>query len=287
MQPTSLVRLAPRLAPPAARRTLAASRLGSRALARSLGLALGLGLALAALAACHDELAPDQEPAHPERPAQLAAPRCVAHQGLPHCALGAATLTPSRDGASLWVGGLGDAQRDGVAILLPEVTRFAQTGDVLGPAGSSLLARSMSDGVATSSLVAQSRRGVVELSATFTGAGAPLDYQARLYHLGARVGTLQLGQGASLPIVDPNEGEDFDADGDSDFHIDPAGACIWGVALRGRAAVRLPDGRTVKVDRVELAEQVSVRGSYPYLTFDRIDYLSSMGAFTLRAETTR
>lgn len=47
----------------------------------------------------------------------------------------------------------------------------------------------------------------------------------------------------------------------------------------------LPNGEVIKTDFVELQEEVSpAKSSYPYLTFNRIDYMYDGGSLTLTDE---
>lgn len=253
---------------------------------------MGVGAAVMALAAsCSTEAA---EPAS-ARAEALAAAGCVEHSGFTHCSLGSATLTPSRDRATLTVGGARSAQKDGVAVVLPDVTSFVPDGKVGGAAGSTFVARSLSAGVSTSSLTVRKSFAGYTVSAAYTGSGDTSRYDAILFSGGAQVGRLRnLGpldstrviysdpdcpRGSTLPWPDclwvrPNP-----------FHITPYGACNWDLILGSAGQVELLDGQRVTVDRISFEEIVPASGSYPYLTFDRIDYTGDVGSFQLGAES--
>lgn len=67
----------------------------------------------------------------------------------------------------------------------------------------------------------------------------------------------------------------------------PDGGCSWGFTSATAGEVALADGRRVLVDEISFDEIVPASGSYPYLTFDRIDYTSDAGTFVLGAESAR
>lgn len=255
-------------------------------------LCTGVGSMVLALAAsCSTEAA---EPAS-ERSAALAAAGCVEHSGFSHCSLGAATLTPSRDGATLAVNGVRSAQKDGVAVVLPAVTSFSPQGAVGGAAGTTFVARSLSAGVATSSFTVLKTNDGYSISAAYTGAGDTSRYNARLYNRGVQVGELsnlsandrvgivfplrRCPPGSTLPWplchwFPPNP-----------FRIMADGGCSWEFTSATPGQVTLASGQRVTVDRISFDEIVPASGSYPYLTFDRIDYTSDVGSFQLGAES--
>lgn len=244
----------------------------------------------AATANCSTETTPTSE-----RAEALAAAGCVEHSGFTHCSLGGASLTPSRDGATLTVGGARSAQKDGVAVVLPAVTSFVPDGKVGGAAGSTFVARSLSAGVSTSSLTVRKSFEGYAVSAAYTGAGDTSRYDALLYRSGVQVGRIRnLGpqdstrifysdpdcpRGSTVPWPDclwirPNP-----------FNITPYGACNWDLNLGSAGQVTLASGQRVTVDRISFEEIVPASGSYPYLTFDRIDYTGDVGSFQLGAES--
>src|SRR5688572_28618570 len=57
---------------------------------------------------------------------------CVDFQGIRHCPLGSATVSLGKDGRQLEVNRMADPRRDGVSILLPDVSSFQPDGRIEG-----------------------------------------------------------------------------------------------------------------------------------------------------------
>jgi hypothetical protein len=216
---------------------------------------------------------------------------CVDFQGNRHCALGAAKLTT--DGASLQASGLTTAGKDGLAILLPDVTQFTPSGRLDNKSGRTLFARSINEGVSTSSLTVQRSLEGFSLAASFTGSAAGSTYSARFYKEGQLVGTIGGLQSGGTAIFVPRPCNnprcwilipDFppwppflvvqNPVGDNGGGIGQPGACVWRLDFGKDNQIQptLADGSTVLADAVDLVEDVQGQGSYPYLTFNRIDY---------------
>ena len=243
------------------------------------------------LAACHGQ---DATAASDDRARVTASELgldCVDHQGNKHCPLGGAKLTPSDDGSSLALAGLGSPD-DGVAILLPDVTQFSASGAIDPKAGTTLFARSINEGVSTSSMTLTRSNDGFTLSAGFTGSGAGSTYTARLYSGGQVVGEVPgVPSGTAMllprPCNFPPPGCRWPAPLPwppwPPFRViqsgNNAGACVWTVAFgRGNEVqAALADGKSVIVDAIDLVEDVIGPGSYPYLTFNRIDYTGDAG----------
>ncbi len=225
---------------------------------------------------------------------------CVEFAGNPHCGLGTAALRLSANDGSLTVTNMRSAGKDGVSISLPEATSFIPDGTYANPASTSTqIANAISDGVTTSTIKAVTTdRGTV-YSATFTGNGQATTYSAILSRDGrevARIANIPNG-GTGLPPVQPSAlGRIWRW---IKFHVrivpasaasaTASGACSWEQSFdpSAPAKVTLASGQTVEIDNIELLEDVPVGGSYPYTSFDRIDYTASGGTFTLNGEEIR
>ena len=252
----------------------------------SWGFALLAGLCATA-AGCQPS-APGAPAGQESQP--VAAASCVEHNGLTHCSLGAAALTPSRDGATLKVSGARDASSDGVAILLPDATDFTQPGTIPGAPGLVFKSSAVAEGVTTSTLTVNKGQTSYSVAPTFTGAGDASTYSARFFANGQETGAMnRLASGQAVRIGMPRRCPYGWAGvwpvcvwiGFPDFHLRDNGACAWGLTLAGAGTVALADGRTVLVDRVEFEEDVPAGGSYPYTAFDRLGYTSNGDTFVL------
>lgn len=222
---------------------------------------------------------------------------CVDFGGFTNCPLGDARLLPSEDGTTLDVTSLRTAGEDGVSFLLPEVTDFEVTGSRPPSSSSTMISRAISDGDVTSTMTVRDTDDGFTVSGTFTGNDAST-YNAELYRAGELVGTvaglasggeglrarwlqrpiiiwvIQIGFHIYIFIFGAQQAEATE------------GACIWDLALpkNQQASTTLADGTEVTFDHVRLVENVEPSGSYPYLTFDRIDYTSDDGTFRISNE---
>jgi hypothetical protein len=263
------------------------------------------GLLTSTLIGCQAD-DPDAEPA-----TDVAAPalssECVALGGLQNCALGAAIVTPSSDGLALDVAGLRTAGQDGVATFVPATRTFGMAGSTTADQRTTEISRAISQGELISTMTAQHNAAGLALTGTFSG-NDDATYNANLYQGGELVGV--------VPALKSNTQGLQIYPGSTDFRIhvvywgfgnyevwiwtyltgtqpkaaEPvAGACIWKVDLAKDSDphVTLPDGTSVAVDHVELVENVTAAGSYPYLTFDRVDYTSNAGALHVTSETAK
>jgi len=221
---------------------------------------------------------------------------CVDFDGNAHCGLGNAKLAVSPADGALTVSNLSAAGRDGVSISLPQATSFVPTGTYANSAAAStLIANAISNGVTTSTVKAVSTARGTSYSATFTGSNQAGTYSAIYSRNGqevARVAGIPNGQVGTPPMAARNIWRWIK------FHVrivpssraaaaaDVSGACSWEQSFDPSApvSVTLANGRVVEVDNLELREDVAVGGSYPYLSFDRIDYTADGGTFTLNAE---
>jgi hypothetical protein len=256
-----------------------------RASSRRLLLPVLLG---ASLVGCHaDETDPGAPLGHMQAP--LHAADCTEYRDLPHCALGDAVVSASRDGATLGVTSLRTPGRDGVAILLPDSTGFDVFGTRETSSDSTMHWRAISAGAVTSTMTVQNTDNGFTVSGTFTGSD-PSTYTAELYRAGELVGAirgLKSGTGVRARHVQQLRiriririGFRVVIDiiiGRAEQVSATEGACVWDLPLQdGQEAVTtLPDGTDVTFDRVQLVEEVRGSGSYPYASFDRLDYTSN------------
>ena len=221
---------------------------------------------------------------------------CVEFAGNAHCSLGNARL---RVGSTLTVANLSAAGKDGVAISLPEATSFIPTGTYANSAATStLIVNAVSDGVTTSTVKAVNTDRGTSYSATFTGSGQSSTYSAIFSRNGqevARVAGIRNGQVGVPALATPGRIWRW-----IKFHVrivpaslaataDVSGACSWEQSFdpNAPASVTLANGQAIEVDNLELREDVPVAGSYPYTSFDRIDYTADGGTFTLEGEEIR
>ncbi len=266
---------------------------------------IGLGLPFALLAgvvACKGDEAGSGE----EGEQGLLSPaNCVEFAGNSHCSLGGARLALSAKG-ELGVTGMRTADKDGVAIHLPDVTSFTPSG-VWSRAngGAKMVARSINEGVSTSTMSASVDQGGVAFSASFTGAGQASTYSAIYSRNGEEVARIaNLSNGTVLrPIFRPcspwprclwePQPPIFRIRtvlaANATSNAEASGACSWEQRFDpdAPAQVTLEDGRTVEVDHLELREEIPAGGSYPYTSFNRIDYTYDGGALTLTGEELR
>lgn len=236
--------------------------------------------------------------------------QCMDFGGLQNCALGAATVTPSRDGAAMDVANLRTAGQDGIATFLPATRTFSMVGRSTSDPKTTELSRAIDQGEVISTMTAQHNAAGLGLTGTFTG-NADATYNANLYKDGQLVGTIPgLKSGAQGLQVYPGPKAQgriiiiiiFWGFGNIDIWIfntltgektqaaaPVAGACVWKVDLAQDADphVTLLDGTSVAVDHVEMVENVNAAGSYPYMSFDRIDYSSNAGALHVTGEAAK
>lgn len=220
---------------------------------------------------------------------------CVDFDGNAHCGLGNAKLRVSATDGSLTVSNLSAAGKDGVSISLPQATSYIPTGTyVNSAAASTLIANAISNGVTTSTLKAVNGARGTTYAATFTGSGQAGTYSAIYSRKGqevARVTGIPNGQGGTPPMAARNIWRWIK------FHVrivpsrratadDVSGACSWEQSFDPNApvSVTLASGQVIEVDNLELREDVAIGGSYPYLSFDRMEYTADGGTFTLNAE---
>jgi len=234
---------------------------------------------------------------------------CMEFGGLQNCPLGAATLAPSSDGTAMDIAGLRTADQDGVATFLPATHTFSMAGSSSASQRTTEISRAINQGEVISTMTARHNADGLALTGTFTG-NDNATYNANLYKGGKLVGIvpglrsngqglqLYIGPRARRPIIiiiiwgfDNVTVLIFNraAGGPTAAPLPDAGACVWKVDLAPESDphVTLPDGTSVAVDHVEMVENVTAAGSYPYLSFDRIDYSSNAGALHVTSEAAK
>jgi hypothetical protein len=238
-----------------------------------------------------------EAPASGPPPGQVAqaTTACVELQGLAHCALGAARLTSREDEAALEITGMVSAESDGVSISLPSVTSFTAGGAIRGLTSSTAIhARALEDGRTLSTLrLERTARGYV-VSSMFTGSDLGR-YRVNLYRDEVLIGTRRRAAsdpGLELRITDGGGSSEFDSRGARtprfrNLQTGPnSGACVWEVAFVAATMQVVDDrGELVVADRLELEEEVVPGGSYPYLSFDRLDYTMNAASMLIEHES--
>ena len=213
-------------------------------------------------------------------------------QGLPHTAVGGATLRLDRGGETLIAGPLNPAGGGGVAVALGEATSWtAEIGAVAYRTLPLNLAWSAyADGQRISAAAMRRTAKGYEVSASFTGATTPT-YSALVYNDGRLVG----GIGGLPPTahINLNDFQFCDTLSEicriaAEFHNAFNGACLW-VFTTGSTSVgvALPNGVVVKGNELRLVEEVRPAGHYPYLTFDAIVLQSNAYELAFFSETAR
>jgi hypothetical protein len=175
--------------------------------------------------------------------------------------------------------------------LLPDVSSFQPDGRIEGSAaGVRLVASAFQAGTIVGRMTLRQTEDSYVVSAAFTGTGGSSPYQINLYHGDERVGSitdLQSGQRVAMrrrlppwccwpPPPPPFRNIQYGPN---------VGACIWDQSFAGDEVVAvLNDGTTVVADRIELEEVIPGAGSYPYMSFNRIDYTTDGATMVLVGE---
>jgi hypothetical protein len=261
--------------------------LGSRYRILHAGVLALLSAGLAGCQADDPETTTDRSQQLAERSVDA---QCVEFEGLRHCALGAAAVSLARDG-ELEVSRMADPRRDGVSIELPDVSNFVPEGRVEASGDSlSLTASAFQAGTIVGRMTLQQTADRYVVSAAFTGSGEASPYQVNLYYRNQRVGTIgDLISGERLALPPrwpcwpcwPPPPPPF-----RNIQLGPnAGACVWDQSFGGAEVLaQLRDGSTVVADRIELEEVIPRSGSYPYMSFNRLDYTSNGARIVLAGE---
>lgn len=216
----------------------------------------------------------------------------VVFEGLPHTAVGGATLRLDREHAALDVSTLNPAGGSGVAVALGDATSWTAAFGALAyrtvPLNLSWAA--VADGQRISTAAMRQTSTGYEISASFTGATRPT-YSAQVYNDGQLVGAT----GGLPPTARINLADFTFCDTLSElcritieFENDASGRCGWTIETGGQTGIfRLSNGVSLTGNQLRLIEEVRPAGHYPYLTFDGIMMQSNAYQLTLFSETVR
>jgi hypothetical protein len=214
----------------------------------------------------------------------------VVFEGLPHTAVGGATLRLDHDAGALDVSTLDPAGGSGVAAALGDATNWTTTFGALAyrtvPLNLSWAAIADGQRIGTATM-RQTSKGF-EISGAFTGATRPT-YSAQVYNDGQLIGAI----GGLPPTSRINLANFTFCDTLSEvcrlrieFENDANSRCVWVIGTGAqKGTFRLPDGVSLTGDELRLVEEVRPAGHYPYLTFDGMVMQSNAYQLTLFSET--
>jgi hypothetical protein len=249
-------------------------------------------------------------------PGTVLAQDCAEFEGIQHCATGNARLSTTSSGLEV----TGFTATDGVRIALPGAKAWeigtALKGNAAGNANLSVTA--FASGSPNSNMMLQQVGQRFDISARFTGsvtsgatAGAKTaaastggTYSALIYNNGVFQGGVgNVPNGARALYVNytnvnnPWEPEPWDPWWDPWWWpwwwwedtgfglVAQTGGCFHTLGASAPITFHLPDGRQVRGDRVELVEEVTGSGAYPYLSFDAIRVTGTVESLTITSET--
>ena len=219
---------------------------------------------------------------------------CLTFDGLTHCPEGRASLRLSRTGETLAVRTSDSSGRDGVAIRFDGARSWSSVASFRGDGGrdARLVSTALADGFAVSTATMSRNGSKVELGATFTGSGSGSTYSVLIY----RDGVLKASSGgnpngsAAIDVFSPClwlggvEGDICDLVWE--FRNSPGQSrCEWGLVSDELLTFRFPNGKRVRGDEVQLVEEISPNGGYPYLSFDEIVLRGTGDAIRLHSES--
>lgn len=242
---------------------------------------------------------------------EQAAGYCIMANSRPHCTLGNTQLTtsPTPTGTTqVNVSGMNTVGADGVLISLPQATQWSSDGAVGTPRTGALhyRARAIASNIATSAASIDESNGQFTFTAGFTGTGQGSTYSVIIYNGTTPVAAatrIQSGKPAATVVRRSSSSgwwwplfwflirdmpANIMAGNGTNVAVNP-GACVWQERFAPGllADFRLPDGRVYTGDRIDIIEEVPVTGSYPYLTFDTMEYTSNGGSLSLLNEIVR
>jgi hypothetical protein len=253
-------------------------------------------------------------------PGTVLAADCAEFEGIQHCAIGNARL--STTSAGLEVTGFRSSS-DGVNIALPGATSWqmgtALKGNAAGNASLSVTA--FASGSPNSNMMLQQNGQRFDISARFTGAAGGVKsvngaktaatttggtYSALVYNNGVLQGGVgNIPNGARAMYVNhgninnPWDPEPWDPWNDPWWWpwwwwndtgfglVAQTGGCFHTLSSSAPIVFNMPDGRQLRGDRVELVEEVTGSGAYPYLSFDGIRVTGTVESVTITSETVR
>ena len=239
---------------------------------------------------------------------------CAEFEGIQHCAFGRASLNTTE--AGLEVSGFGEAGTDGVHIALPGATSW-QIGTALkgnGAGNARMEVTAYASGSPNSNMTLQQDGLRFNISARFTGAASGGSkaatagtYSALIYNDGVFQGGIgNIPNGAPALYVNytnPGWNNPWPPQPDPWWWwwwwpwwwwedtgfglVAQTGGCFHTLSASAPIVFTLSDGRQLQGDRVELLEEVSRAGSYPYLSFDAIRVTGTVETVTITGETVR
>jgi len=216
----------------------------------------------------------------------------VVFEGLPHTAVGGATLRLDRDGTALDVSTLDPAGGSGVAVALGDATSWTAGFGALAyrtvPLNLSWVA--IADGQRISTAAMRQTSKGFEISASFTGGTLPT-YSAQVYIDGQLIGAV----GGLPPTARINLAGFTFCETLSElcrlaieFENDASSRCGWTIGTGAqKGTFSLPNGVSLTGNELRLIEEVRPAGHYPYLTFDGMVMQSSAYQLSLFSETVR
>ena len=214
----------------------------------------------------------------------------VVFRGLPHTAVGYATLQLDPARAALDVLGLRPAGTDGVSVKREGATSWTARVEVpvAGPP-LNLTWSALADGRRIGSGVLRQNGDTFEMSGVFTGATAAPTFSAQVYNNGQLVGAIG-GQPSSASIYLPVSICTWVPEQCRialEFHTLDDGACMVRIVGTRAVAFRLPNGSIATGNELRLVEEVRPAGHYPYLDFDTMVMRSNAPSFAIVSESLR
>jgi hypothetical protein len=215
----------------------------------------------------------------------------VVFEGLPHTAVGGATLRLDHDGA-LDVSTLDPAGGSGVAVSLGDATSWTAAFGALAyrtvPLNLSWAA--VADGRRISTAAMRQTGKGFEISASFTGGTQPT-YSAQVYNDGRLIGAI----GGLPPTAQINLAGFTFCETLSElcrlaieFENDASSRCGWAIGTGAqKGTFSLPNGVSLTGNELRLIEEVRPAGHYPYLTFDGMVMQGNAYQLSLFSETVR
>ena len=214
----------------------------------------------------------------------------VVFQGLPHTAVGYATLQLDPTRGALDVFGLGPAGTDGVSVKKEGATSWTARVEV--PAAGMPLNLSWSalaDGRRIGSGLLRQKGDTFEMGGVFTGATTTPTFSAQVYNNGRLVGAVggQPPDGRIFVPVNICTWVPEQCRIAIEFQTLDDGACMVRIVGSRAVPIRLPNGTVAMGNELRLVEEVRPAGHYPYLGFDTMTMRSDTPSFAILSESLR
>ncbi len=214
----------------------------------------------------------------------------VVFQGLPHSAVGYATLQLDPARRALDVIGLGYTGTDGVSVKKEGSTSWTARVEVpIAGVPLNLSWSALADGRRIGSGLLRQKGDRFEMRGVFTGATTTPTFTAQVYNNGRLAGAI-----GSLPstvhvdvLLDFCRAVPEFCVFTTEFHTLSDGACMVRIVGSRAVPIRLPNGGVVTGNEVRLVEEVRPAGHYPYLGFDTMTMQSGVPSFTILSESLR